>query len=149
MKNLKKQAGFTLIELVVVIVILGILAATAAPKFIDLTGDARGSTVEAVKASLFSARDMAHAKSLVEGTANGSISFSGQNITFVNGWPNEASIGKLLDLEVGGDLIELTATPGTFTHAKATTAATCVAVYEDSAATKDVGPTVTANTAGC
>jgi MSHA pilin protein MshA len=36
----KVQAGFTLIELVVVIVILGILAATALPKFIDLTGDA-------------------------------------------------------------------------------------------------------------
>ena len=43
MKTLQKQAGFTLIELVVVIVILGILAATAAPKFIDLTGDAKGS----------------------------------------------------------------------------------------------------------
>ncbi|WP_219592386.1 prepilin-type N-terminal cleavage/methylation domain-containing protein, partial [Aeromonas salmonicida] len=37
---MKKQAGFTLIELVIVIIILGILAVTAAPKFLNLQGDA-------------------------------------------------------------------------------------------------------------
>ncbi|WP_275983098.1 type II secretion system protein [Propionivibrio soli] len=41
-----KQQGFTLIELVVVIVILGILAATALPRFVDLTGDARTAAVQ-------------------------------------------------------------------------------------------------------
>ncbi|MGL4893853.1 MAG: type II secretion system protein, partial [Shewanella sp.] len=42
---MKKQQGFTLIELVVVIIILGILAVTAAPKFINLQGDARVSAL--------------------------------------------------------------------------------------------------------
>ncbi|MEQ1669032.1 MAG: type II secretion system protein [Sulfuriferula sp.] len=49
------QTGFTLIELVVVIVILGILAATALPKFIDLTGDAETAAIQGVAGGLSSA----------------------------------------------------------------------------------------------
>lgn len=41
-----RQQGFTLIELIVVIVILGILAVTAAPKFMNLTSDANASVVK-------------------------------------------------------------------------------------------------------
>ena len=51
----KVQAGFTLIELVVVIVILGILAAVALPKFIDLTGDASKAAVQGVAGAISSA----------------------------------------------------------------------------------------------
>ena len=60
---MNNNKGFTLIELVIVIVILGILAATAAPKFIDLTGDARESVIKGVEGAVNSAADI-HFKTL-------------------------------------------------------------------------------------
>lgn len=49
---MKNQSGFTLIELVMVIVIIGVLAAVGLPKFVNLKGDAQDSSVAAVAGSL-------------------------------------------------------------------------------------------------
>ncbi|MBL4940151.1 MAG: type II secretion system protein [Colwellia sp.] len=59
--------GFTLIELVVVIVILGILAVTVAPKYINLKANAQTSTLQGVKASLEGAAALVYGKSIVKG----------------------------------------------------------------------------------
>ncbi|MGL4937345.1 type II secretion system protein [Shewanella sp.] len=64
---MKKQNGFTLIELVVVIIILGILAVTAAPKFINLQSDARASTVKGLEAAIKGADSLINSKSLIAG----------------------------------------------------------------------------------
>ncbi len=68
MKYLSKNSeGFTLIELVVVIVILGILAVTAVPKFIDLTSNAKTSVINAVKGSIDSMDNQVYAKAVILG----------------------------------------------------------------------------------
>ncbi|WP_441002828.1 pilus assembly FimT family protein [Pseudocolwellia agarivorans] len=65
-----KNSGFTLIELVVVIVILGILAATAAPKFLDFSSDARASTVNALAGTIKSGAQMINAKAIILGVTD-------------------------------------------------------------------------------
>ncbi|MCL1068465.1 prepilin-type N-terminal cleavage/methylation domain-containing protein [Shewanella olleyana] len=68
---MQKQQGFTLIELVVVIIILGILAVTAAPKFINLQGDARVSTLQGAKTAIQSANSLVYSKAALAGAEKG------------------------------------------------------------------------------
>ncbi|GGQ15135.1 type II secretion system protein [Shewanella litoralis] len=65
---MQKQQGFTLIELVVVIIILGILAVTAAPKFINLQSDARVSALSGMKAAIQGANSLVYSKSIIAGS---------------------------------------------------------------------------------
>ena len=64
---MRKTAGFTLIELVIVIVILGILGAVAAPRFLNLQGDAYGANLDGLKNSLESAATLANTKAILKG----------------------------------------------------------------------------------
>jgi len=64
---MKRQQGFTLIELVVVIIILGILAVTAAPKFINLQSDARASAIQGMKAAIQGANSLVYSKAALAG----------------------------------------------------------------------------------
>ncbi len=67
MYHLKKQHGFTLIELVVVIVILGILAVTAAPKFINLSSDANIAVLKSMGGAIKESGQLVYTKSVIQG----------------------------------------------------------------------------------
>lgn len=64
---MKKEQGFTLIELVVVIVILGILAVTAAPKFMNLQNDARNASLQGLKGAIQGAAGIVYGKAAIKG----------------------------------------------------------------------------------
>ena len=96
----RSQAGFTLIELVVVISILGILAAFAIPRFIAVETQARTSVVNAIAGSLRSTTSLAHALTVASGNgsvSNTNITMEGAVVAMALGYPNAAGIQAAMD----------------------------------------------------
>lgn len=89
---MKRQGGFTLIELVVVIVILGILAVTAAPKFLNLQSDARASSLQGLKGAMAGASGIVYGKAAIEGVET-ATSGSVDTIAIAFGYPTATSAG--------------------------------------------------------
>lgn len=80
-KKLRNQKGFTLIEIIAVLVILGILAAVAIPKFLDLQQDARGKALDGALAALQSSATLEWSKGLLNGTYTSNTGPTGATIS--------------------------------------------------------------------
>ncbi|MBR9788209.1 MAG: type II secretion system protein [Vibrionaceae bacterium] len=107
---MKRQGGFTLIELVVVIVILGILAVTAAPRFLNLQDDARNATLEGLKGSLQGAAGIVYGKAAIAGieaSPSGKITVNNNDINTVYGYP-EAKFDSLEHIVDGIGAVDTT-----------------------------------------
>ena len=146
----KAQQGFTLIELVIVIVILGILAAFALPRFVNVTTDARQAAVNGLAGSVRAAAALAHAQWLVSGGS--SITMEGNTVEIVNGYPaagNDTAndIANALTDYTGFSLSEPDATTTTFQLTNAPTPANCSVTYTEAASGGQPG--VTVNVGGC
>lgn len=104
MKTLNKQQGFTLVELIIVIVILGILAVTAAPRFLNFQGDAKASVLEGVAGSLKSGLKIVEGKAIIAGLNTAPVScynIANNNVVAATGTPATTCATGTVELNFG------------------------------------------------
>lgn len=153
MDNNKNQSGFTLIELVMVIVIIGILAAVALPKFVTLGSDARVGVMKSVQGSMQSANALIYAKAALVGQlgSTGAVTYNGTSIKVVYGYAADA-----VGLSAAMDLIpatDFTVVAASISHANAVMPSSCSIAYGPAAvatpATSPTSPTYTPTISDC
>ncbi|WP_372625386.1 prepilin-type N-terminal cleavage/methylation domain-containing protein [Arsukibacterium sp.] len=119
----KLNNGFTLIELIIVIVILGILAVVSAPRFINLGADSNEAVLEGLSAAMLDAANLVYAKAIIQNvqadaTANVDLDGDGSDdIATVFGYPSgNRTTGIANALELGSDWAYSDIFPGAALH---------------------------------
>ncbi|MBI4293700.1 MAG: type II secretion system protein [Betaproteobacteria bacterium] len=153
------SAGFTLIELVIVITIVGILAAVALPRFVNLQRDARISKAQALFGTIKAAAYLAKARcevDLAQGLAgvctptNGQVNMDGALVTMVNRYPDASLTGIDVASQISAaESVTITQGTGSRTYDMigASDPSLCRITY--TAAAVNQAPLITLDTAGC
>lgn len=131
--QINKQQGFTLIELVMVIVILGILAATALPKFVNLGKQARVSSVTGLSGAVNSASAIAQATYMANNNSTATTITTSDNTSVTvaasTGIPTAAGIQAMVKTGSADYAISSTSTDVTWSISTAPTPSTCQVDY--------------------
>ncbi|WP_334015832.1 type II secretion system protein [Alteromonas sp. S167] len=104
----RAQTGFTLIELIIAIVLLGILAVTAVPKFLNLQKDAQQGALEGLRAALTSSANVVYAKALIEGATDSADTTLSSGIRVRYGYPYATQTNLKLVADFTEDDFKLT-----------------------------------------
>lgn len=154
----RKGAGFTLVELIFVIVIMAILAMVAVPRYMDMQKEARAAKIEAIYGDVQVASKMAHAAVMVRGNV-ASIVMEGATVSLVNGYPAASASGIIVaaNLDETKDRVTITHVAGAPPYTQITLpgsplnlsggALTCQVTYNEAAS--GGAPTVIKDSTNC
>jgi MSHA pilin protein MshA len=155
MRKINKQTGFTLIELIMVIVILGVLSAFALPRFADLGGNARAASINGLAASLKAASNIAHAQELANGGLhNDDVTLEGATVNMIGFYPtaNATGIDVAAQVDTTNDYTAAGGGAGLAAarvYSLAGGSGNCQVTYTSASATSATVSTVVVDTTGC
>lgn len=143
-RDLKKTPGFTLIELVVVIALLGILAAFAIPRYAGLEREARIAATLAISGSIRSSATLAHSLGISQGI--NPVSMEGNVINLTQGYPDATDISLTL-ADMTGYAVTVNGTSDQAVFSKNGAPGNCEVVYND--ALINAAPSISVDVTGC
>ncbi len=142
--NRKRSSAFTLIELVVVIAVLGILAAFAIPRFVGLEREARTAATLGISGSVRSAATLAHSLWLAQGV--NPVIVEGNSVNLTEGYPDASDIALTL-ADMTGFTVTVNGTADQAVFTKDGAAGACEVAYNDALAGS--APVIAVDVSGC